>query len=422
MLCAVVFSLVAITRLSAGGFHPEDHLGKPHKMLWGICEAVFFGMLSSAAAEYLLRMYDLNRSYILISGTSSFVLLASWNLLVMNFYKALRKRGLNFQCLLLVGNRYTLPPIIRTIKSTPSLGQKIVAVVLSEGHPDGVAEFKGLKIYIGLDKVTKAIRADVVDNALFNIYRQQPQETEKAMLACQEQGINVWFKPDFMHKALVSRADRLGDVPLFVFSLAPRYSVSLMVKRLLDIFSAVFLLVLFALPMVALALLVKRTPGPAFFVQKRVGLNGRLFRMAKFRTMHKDAEQRRSEYNLKNEMQGPTFKMKDDPRLTPIGRFLRKYSLDELPQFWSVLVGDMSLVGPRPPIPSEVALYHGWQRRRLSMRPGITCIWQVTGRNKITDFNDWAALDLKYIDEWSLWLDFKILLKTIPAVFKGTGR
>jgi len=241
------------------------------------------------------------------------------------------------------------------------------------------------------------------------------------MLLCRERGINVWIKPDFLHGTLLSSVDYLADIPLFVFSLGPREGIGLALKRFLDVFFSAFLLLLLMLPMAVIALFVKATPGPVFFVQKRVGLNGRRFLMAKFRTMYKDSEQRRAEYNLKNEMKGPVFKMKDDPRITPVGRFLRKYSLDELPQFWSVLLGDMSMVGPRPPIPTEVELYQGWQRRRLSMRPGITCIWQVTGRNKITDFSEWAKLDLKYIDEWSLLLDIKILIKTIPAVIQGTG-
>ena len=137
--------------------------------------------------------------------------------------------------------------------------------------------------------------------------------------------------------------------------------------------------------------------------------------------MVNNAEQLRHALHKKNEMKGPVFKMKDGPRITPFGKFLRKTSLDELPQLWNVFIGDMSLVGPRPPIPSEVQHYTGWQRRRLSMRPGITCIWQVEGRNKIQDFSDWARLDLEYIDNWSLWLDLKLLLKTIPAVLKATG-
>ena len=141
----------------------------------------------------------------------------------------------------------------------------------------------------------------------------------------------------------------------------------------------------------------------------------------KFRTMVADAESRLNELLLHNEMNGPVFKMKNDPRLTKIGGILRRFSIDELPQLWNVFKGDMSLVGPRPALPSEVASYEPWQRRRLSMRPGITCLWQANGRNKITDFNEWMRLDLEYIDKWSLLLDCKLLLKTVPVVMFGTG-
>ena len=168
-------------------------------------------------------------------------------------------------------------------------------------------------------------------------------------------------------------------------------------------------------------LLIKWTlPGPVLFNQVRMGLNGRKFNMYKFRSMHQDAENRLGALKSSNEMSGPVFKIANDPRVTPVGRFIRKFSIDELPQLFNVLKGDMSLVGPRPPIYKEVLEYQRWQRRRLSMRPGITCIWQVSGRNDI-GFEEWMKLDLQYIDNWSFWLDLKLLFKTIPAVLIGKG-
>jgi lipopolysaccharide/colanic/teichoic acid biosynthesis glycosyltransferase len=169
------------------------------------------------------------------------------------------------------------------------------------------------------------------------------------------------------------------------------------------------------------ALAVRATsPGPVLFRQVRCGLYGRRFAMLKFRTMHADAEQRKADLLELNEMDGPVFKLRDDPRVTPVGRVLRRWSLDELPQLWNVLWGDMSIVGPRPPVPEEVAQYAVFERRRLSMRPGLTCLWQVMGRNSI-GFADWVKLDLRYIDRWSLASDLRILLQTIPAVLRGTG-
>ncbi|HTQ78463.1 MAG TPA: sugar transferase, partial [Thermoanaerobaculia bacterium] len=194
-----------------------------------------------------------------------------------------------------------------------------------------------------------------------------------------------------------------------------------MAKRVLDVALASLTLVL-AMPAVgAIALLIKLTSGGnILFRQTRCGLNGRSFTLYKFRTMVEGAHEQRGELLHLNEMDGPVFKLKSDPRVTWFGRFLRKFSLDELPQLWNVLRGDMSLVGPRPPIPEEVAHYQRWQRRRLAMKPGLTCLWQISGRNNI-DFERWMQLDLEYIDSWSPLLDLKILLKTIPVVLSGRG-
>ncbi len=195
-----------------------------------------------------------------------------------------------------------------------------------------------------------------------------------------------------------------------------------MVKSILDrVLAAVGLLVLSPLFLLVGILIKISSPGPVLFRQARYGLNGRIFTLFKFRTMVVDAEKMREDLKAANEMDGPVFKIKEDPRVTGIGRLLRKTSFDELPQLINVLRGEMSLVGPRPPIPSEVKEYDHWQRRRLSMKPGLTCIWQVSGRNDVS-FEEWMRMDLAYIDRWSLLLDVKLLLKTLPAVLLGTGR
>jgi len=193
------------------------------------------------------------------------------------------------------------------------------------------------------------------------------------------------------------------------------------VRRIMDVV-IVCLLGIPALIVVGLsAIAIKLTsPGPAFFEQERCGLNGRVFTMYKLRSMVNNAEQSRLELEALNEMDGPVFKLSRDPRRTPVGKLLRKFSIDEFPQLYNVLRGDMSLVGPRPPLPQEVARYERWQRRRLSMKPGITCLWQISGRNEIS-FHEWMKLDLTYIDNWSLLLDLKILLKTVPVVLLGRG-
>jgi exopolysaccharide biosynthesis polyprenyl glycosylphosphotransferase len=245
---------------------------------------------------------------------------------------------------------------------------------------------------------------------------------EDLFLALHEQGISTRFALNlFPHTRAQVRMEELDGVPLLTFSTAPEQLVPMLAKRAIDV-SVALLLMLLAMPVVAaIAVLIKLTSGgQVLYRQTRCGLNGRRFTLYKFRTMVEGAEDRQEELRHLNEMNGPVFKLERDPRVTRFGRFLRKFSLDELPQLWNVLRGDMSMVGPRPPIPDEVAQYERWQRRRLSMKPGLTCLWQVSGRNQI-DFDRWMELDLEYIDSWSPWLDLKILAKTVPAVLTGRG-
>jgi exopolysaccharide biosynthesis polyprenyl glycosylphosphotransferase len=246
---------------------------------------------------------------------------------------------------------------------------------------------------------------------------------EKLVVFCETEGIRVQYALDlFDLKFAKAKQTDLNGFMLLTLERSPIKIGHLLIKRVFDvIFSGLLLLILLTL-YVSIAIAVKVTSkGPVFFKQTRSGLNGRKFTLYKFRTMVVNAESLLSKLKTGNEMTGPVFKMKDDPRITPLGRYLRKFSLDELPQLWNVFKGEMSLVGPRPPLPDEVKAYDSWQRRRLCMRPGITCLWQVQGRNNITDFNEWARLDLEYIDNWSIWKDFGILFQTIPVVVFGVG-
>jgi exopolysaccharide biosynthesis polyprenyl glycosylphosphotransferase len=218
------------------------------------------------------------------------------------------------------------------------------------------------------------------------------------------------------------RLETIDGVGVYSLANGPDRAVSLLVKRLLDIAGSAFLLVVLSPLLALVAVLVKSdSPGPALFRQERVGLHGRTFQVLKFRSMCSDAEEQLEQLSRHNQIKGHAFKLDQDPRTTRVGRFLRRCSLDELPQLWNVLRGEMSLVGPRPPLPSEVANYDVWHRRRLSMKPGMTGLWQVDGRNE-REFDRWVETDLEYIDTWSLWLDFKIIARTVPAVLAGTGR
>ena len=392
--------------------------------LFDIIKEIFicylFGLFILVLSFYAFKTPHYSRTYLLGSISISYIFVMSFYVANSLLYRQMRIHGFNYKNILLVGNKNTLSEFIKRIKNNKDLGLHIAGVMtLGEGGEPPPKEY----IYHGsVSHIKKVLNAEVIDYVIFTVYKEDPDAVEKAIIACQERGIEVWLKPDFVEKIMLSQVDYLEDIPVFVFSVSPKNEFALTIKRLFDIVISSFGLILMSIPMIIVAVIVQNTSkGSAIFKQKRIGLNGRKFIMYKFRTMYTDLQQRRAEHKLKNEMQGPVFKMKKDPRITPVGFFLRKYSLDELPQLWNVLIGDMSLVGPRPPLPSEVYLYKGWHRRRLSMRPGITCIWQIAGRNNICDFNEWVKLDLKYIDTWNLWLDVQILFKTIPVVIFGTG-
>ena len=415
-----VFIFVVIASLFIRGFSVSKRLVHPAGIIMELFICYLFGALGFAFFSYVFKTPHLSRLYLLGGIVFSYLAVSLFFSALSSLNKKLRSRGFNFQNALLVGNKYTMPQFIRTVRNNKALGLNIIGVLSIEEF--GGKEFMGHKYLGNVSRIRSVLNSRAVDFVVFTVYRQNPQAVEKAMLVCQERGIDTWFKPDFMQKMVLPRVDYLEDIPLFIFSLGPKSEFALMIKRLTDIIASLAILVVVALPMLAIAVLVKKTSkGPALFVQKRMGVNGRRFFVFKFRTMYTDAKQRKFERAIKNEMKGPAFKMKNDPRITPFGWFLRKYYFDELPQLWNVLIGNMSLVGPRPPLPTEVSLYKGWHRRRLSMRPGITCIWQVSGGNRICDFDEWAKLDLKYIDTWNLLSDLAILLKTIPTVSKGNG-
>jgi exopolysaccharide biosynthesis polyprenyl glycosylphosphotransferase len=252
----------------------------------------------------------------------------------------------------------------------------------------------------------------------------QLDRVESVLQLCEVEGIEAWLVADFFATQIARASfDEMFGRPLLVFRTTPETSWQIITKLLLDFFGALALIVATSPLMLGIAVLVKLTsPGPILFRQQRSGLNGAPFEILKFRTMSTNAEQLKHELAAMNEMSGPVFKVTNDPRITRFGKWLRKYSLDELPQLFNVLRGDMSLVGPRPLPVDEVRRFSDLaHRRRLSVKPGLTCLWQIKGRNQISDFKEWVRLDLEYIDNWSIWLDLKILLLTPPVVLRGTG-
>ncbi len=273
-----------------------------------------------------------------------------------------------------------------------------------------------------LANIGRIVEQQVVDEVIFAGSNLDLQQFEHALAVCDEAGVNTRIVLDFFpHKVSSISLDDLDGFPTLAFHTTNNDAFPLAVKRVFDIAVASAALILGAPVFIAVALAIKITmPGPVIFVQRRVGLNGREFDFYKFRSMVVDAAKLEAQLRAHNDTQGPTFKMQNDPRVTPFGHFLRKTSLDEIPQFFNVLRGEMSIVGPRPLALEHSKAYERWQRRRLSVKPGLTCIWQVSGRSNI-DFDTWMRLDLQYIDNWSLWLDLRLFVLTIPAVLLARG-
>jgi exopolysaccharide biosynthesis polyprenyl glycosylphosphotransferase len=271
-----------------------------------------------------------------------------------------------------------------------------------------------------LGDLERVLHERVVDEVAICLPFSQWNLIDAISRLCEEEGKIVRIPIDVLDRAIsVGRVEELDGTPVFSIVSGPDRALALLVKRVLDVVVAGVGLIVLSPLLAAVALVVRLRDGaPVLFFQERVGLHGRPFRVVKFRTMEVGAEERLLELAADNEISGPAFKVTNDPRITRTGRWLRRTSIDELPQLWNVLRGEMSLVGPRPPLPSEVEGYDLWHRRRLSMKPGITGLWQV-GKRHERDFNRWVEADLEYIDRWSLWLDVKILARTIPAAMEG---
>ncbi len=272
--------------------------------------------------------------------------------------------------------------------------------------------------------LVESLHRNSVGHVIFAGRHGQIDKIQEGIEACETEGVEAWLMADFIHTSIATPFfDVIGGRPVIAFRCTPDASLQLLLKVFIDRAGALFaILLLSPLFLVAMIGIRLSSPGPVFFKQMRGGRHGKPFRMWKFRTMHTDAEMRRAELEVFNQMSGPVFKVENDPRITPFGGWLRRTSIDELPQLFNVLTGDMSLVGPRPlPVYEVEKIEKRAQRRRLSVKPGLTCLWQIGGRNEVRDFDDWVRLDLRYIDNWSLWLDIKILLKTIPVVLLGFG-
>ncbi|HKO57708.1 MAG TPA: sugar transferase [Thermoanaerobaculia bacterium] len=388
-----------------------------------IFRVAIVGNLLLATLAYLLPLRQLSRAWFILFGVGSAALIIIEKILLRAIARYVRSKGLNYRTVIIVGTGRRATEIARMIEEHKYWGYKILGFV-SDGHRlnNGWAGYRIFGQVPDLKRILEMQMTEPIDEVVFAVTRKKLDEMKQIFLMCEELGIRTRVAMNFFQNRVARiEIEELEGVPFLTFTTTPSNETQLALKRLLDVAVSLALLALSAPAILLAVIAIKLTsPGSVLFKQQRIGLNGRSFTLYKFRTMIEDAHERRSEVEHLNEMTGPVFKMKDDPRITAVGRILRKFSLDEIPQFWNVLKGDMSLVGPRPPIPEEVASYHRWHRRRLSMKPGLTCLWQVSGRNNI-DFDRWMQMDLQYIDNWSPTLDLKILLRTIPAVLLGRG-
>jgi exopolysaccharide biosynthesis polyprenyl glycosylphosphotransferase len=391
------------------------------EVIWRILKSAFFVMIIYSIAAFIFKLHFISRTLIFTSFLVTSIFLAIERWIIVSFMRFLRKKGYNRRNILLVGTGPRAANFMKLVQKHDEWGLKIIGLV------DDEKDMLGKNIYgnkvIGLLKdIPVILNMQVIDEVIFIVPRKWLSVIEESLLACEARGVKATIAADFFNmKIAQSMSSEIEGIPLLGFRTTVGEEWQLLLKRLFDIiFSAMG--IIFGLPLfTATAIAIKwLSPGEVAFKQVRIGLNGRKFVMYKFRTMVNGAEDKKREITSFNETNGPTFKMRNDPRITKFGNFLRRTSIDELPQLFNVLKGDMSIVGPRPPIPSEVKKYEVWQRRRLSMKPGLTCLWQANGRNNV-DFDKWMRLDLEYIDNWSLGLDFKILLKTIPAVLFSIG-
>jgi len=418
----VLFAALWGISLYFSGMYTSFRLKKVSDITYVIYQSAYISFFAFAGVCYVFRIEHISRLFVLLAFLYAALFLFIVKMMLFVFFRNLRKKGYNYRNLLIVGTGDRARRFIHWIDHNREFGLKIIGLIGEDQKSVG-SDIDGHPVIGTFEDIPTIHRENALDSVLFAVPYHLFEKIEEAMHYLETVGVKVDIALDyFSHKISTAKQTEFCGVPLLTFESAPERLLPFFLKRLLDIVLSGVALIVLGPMMGTVALLIRATSrGPALFAQERGSLNGRKFRLYKFRTMVVDAESRLDALKAHNEMKGAAFKMANDPRVTPLGQSLRKLSIDELPQLWNVLRGDMSLVGPRPPLIREVAEYDDWQRRRLSMRPGITCLWQVNGRNKITDFEEWARLDLDYIDNWSLWLDFKILLKTVPVVLFGVG-
>jgi len=395
--------------------------GHPRVILRDSAKQCAWGALSLVVFEYLLRL-ELSRFFLALFAAYAWIALLIFRLTAGRVIGVIRREFAAPHYVMVVGTSERARTLAAALERSTEYGIRLHGFLSERGVPtENQIQLRRAYHVHSIAELPMLLRQHVIDEIVFAVGSESLADLEEYFLLCDEEGVRTRVAVDFFpHVNSTVSLERFGATPLLTFSAAPYDEIRLLAKRTVDIVLAAAGLLVLSPFMLLTALAIKLTSaGPVVFQQERCGLNGRRFRFYKFRSMCQNAEALKASVAHLSTRQ-TAFKIPRDPRLTPLGRFLRKFSIDEWPQLWNVLRGDMSLVGPRPAVPTEVEQYQRWQRRRLRMRPGLTCLWAVSGRDSV-DFDTWMKLDMHYIDNWSLALDWKILLRTIPRVLTGRG-
>ena len=405
------------------GAYSRVEFRRPRDVATDVVKMVLLGMLAVAAELFIVKGEYVSRSLLITLVGTEFMMLAvgRWFFWVgISWFRTRPEHHRNF---IIVGASSTAFEVAELLENGERFGLRLLAFVhTEESQPTLPSSLRNSYPVVPKERMFELLHSRVVDEVIFAAGQEELSELEPLMQQCEAEGVHMRVQLSFLPTGFSHVfVEHLAHLPLLTFASTPQNDIALLLKRGIDIAISSLALIALSPLFLLLSLLIKLTStGPVFYRQTRCGLGGRRFTLLKFRSMVNNAHEMLPQLEQQNEVDGPVFKMRNDPRCTSVGRWMRTLSLDELPQLWNVLRGDMSLVGPRPPLPQEVDQYEPWQRRRLRIRPGLTCLWALEGRSQL-QFERWVRLDLLYIDNWSMWLDFKILLKTIPAVLLGRG-
>lgn len=388
-----------------------------------VTRVTVFALLVNIVIAFLLG-YDnqLRRTFFLLSLFVTLLAFISEKTLLFFVADIFRKKGRNRKRVLLLGTGTRAKKFVEAVSDNFSWGLDIVGLLTGDKEKVG-QKFYGIPVLDTFCNIEQILRDVNPEEVIVTISTRRFDQIRTVFEACEREGVQLRLNSDFFGEITKNvRVDKVYGLSIISFDMVRISQLELFFKRLIDIAGSLTALVLFSPFMLIAAIGILLTDGrPIFYNWNVIGLNKKPVKSWKFRTMVRNADELKSSLENRNEMDGPVFKIKDDPRITRFGRWLRKFSIDETPQLFSVLKGDLSLVGPRPAGPHELVRYESWHRRKLSIKPGLTCLWQVNGRNHVNEFDEWVKMDLEYIDNWSIWLDIKILLKTIPAVISGKG-